>query len=222
MHKITLVCSVHGENGLCNIGELLKILDALDPNVIFEEIRPQDFDSYYKHGTRWILETRAVAQYIKNKPVKQIPVDNYTLPENLFEIVQKIGAIVEQGNIEYQSLQGERDRNVSQYGFCYLNSIACEETNAKIIKIEEETIVATGDQVLISGLEMWAEFMLRRECQMINNIYDYCRDNTFNKGIFLVGAGHRASIRKEIERRIKEEEELIEWNFYSRPGINIV
>ena len=48
MHKITLVCSSHHEHGHCNAGELLKILQEIEPEVFFEEIRPSDFDSYYK------------------------------------------------------------------------------------------------------------------------------------------------------------------------------
>ena len=34
MRKITLVCSSHREKGLCNAQELLRILRAIDPEVI--------------------------------------------------------------------------------------------------------------------------------------------------------------------------------------------
>jgi len=34
MHKITLVASAHRESGLCNAEELLKILRAIEPDVI--------------------------------------------------------------------------------------------------------------------------------------------------------------------------------------------
>jgi hypothetical protein len=48
MHKITLVCSIHRENGLCNAEELLKILRTIEPEVVFEEMRPSDFASYLR------------------------------------------------------------------------------------------------------------------------------------------------------------------------------
>jgi hypothetical protein len=50
MHKITLVCSAHRQNALCNAEELLRILRAIEPETIFEELRPSEFDLYYKHG----------------------------------------------------------------------------------------------------------------------------------------------------------------------------
>ena len=42
--KIAIVCSVHREIGRCNAFELLKVLQELKPDVMFEEVAPTMFD----------------------------------------------------------------------------------------------------------------------------------------------------------------------------------
>src|SRR4051812_17470685 len=89
MHRITLVCSAHRENGLCNAGELLKILRVIDPEAVFEEIRPSDLDSYYKHGTKWNLEAQALTRYREFKSFQRVPVDRYDMPEKLIAEIKR-------------------------------------------------------------------------------------------------------------------------------------
>lgn len=215
MHKITLVCSVHHENGLCNAGELLEILRAIEPDVVFEEVRPSDFDSYYK--TNWSLEARALTKYRDYKLPRQIPVDRYDMPAHLVletkREVDRVFDYVEQASREYRLLNEENDKSVHQYGFRYLNSVACTTRMARISEIEEKTIIGTGDQGLIRGLERWRQFIQKREREMIGNIYEYCRENIFDTGVFLVGAAHKTGVVKEIEKYDSTDAELIDWNF---------
>ena len=44
---ITLVCTVHNENGAANASNLFRLLERICPEVIFLEVPPNDFDSYY-------------------------------------------------------------------------------------------------------------------------------------------------------------------------------
>ena len=44
MYNITLVCTRHEELGACNSHEMHKILETINPEVIFEEIPPSFFD----------------------------------------------------------------------------------------------------------------------------------------------------------------------------------
>src|SRR5271168_1722815 len=97
MHKITLVCSSHRENGFCNAGELLKILRAFEPEIIFEEVRPSDFDSYNK----WSLEGHALTKYREFKSFQRVPVDKYDMPRDLFAETQRVLDRVEQTSREY-------------------------------------------------------------------------------------------------------------------------
>jgi len=215
MRKITLVCSGHGHNGLCNAGELLEILRAIEPDVVFEEMLPSDFDSYYKHRSKSHVESQAITWYRELKSFQQVPVDRYDMPEGLLAEFRKgvdcVFDRVEQTSQEYRELNEDRNRAVNQFGFKYLNSVAFTKMMARIFEIEEKTIIATGDQRLIRGLERWRDANQKREIEMIDNIYQYCRENVFNTGVFLVGADHKTGIVKEIEKHASMEADLISW-----------
>src|SRR4051812_4501251 len=125
MHKITLVCSVHRENGLCNARELLRILQAIGPEVIFEEIRPSDFDAYCKRGTATLVEAQAIAMYLESKPLQRVPVDLYDMPENILAERRKFQLFsdyVGQTSDEYRRVSEGIDERVHHHGFGYLNS----------------------------------------------------------------------------------------------------
>ena len=217
MHKITLVCSAHRENGLCNPGELLKILRAIGPEAVFEEIRPSDFESYCKHGTKSRLEAQAITRYLEFKSFRRVPVDRYDIPEELIaEIKREFDRVfdyVEQTSREYRLLTDENDKSVRQYGFSYLNSFDFATVRSRIYEIEEKTIDESGDQGLIRGLERWRHLIQRREREMVGVIHEYCRENVFDTGVFLVGAANKTGIVKEIENYAGTDAYLIDWNF---------
>jgi len=150
MHKITLICSTHRDNGLCNSGELLKIFRAIEPEVVFEEIRPSDFDLYCKHGARSRLEGRAIERYLEFKLIRRVPVDRYDTPENqLAELMGQFDSVfdyVEQTSREYQFLSEGNDLSVRQFGFGYLNSIVFSEVETRMSEIQEMTINQSNDQ----------------------------------------------------------------------------
>src|SRR5690349_1901051 len=102
MHKITLVCSAHRENGRCNTEELLEILLAIEPAVVFHEIRLSD---------QWSLEAQALARYREFNSSQQVHVDRYELPVNsLTEIkrdVDRVFDCVAQRSEEYGLLERE-------------------------------------------------------------------------------------------------------------------
>jgi hypothetical protein len=210
MHKITLVCSSHRENGFCNAGELLKILRAIEPETIFEEVRPADFDSYNKRS----LEGHAVAKYRGFKSFQRVPVDRYDMPPDLFVETQRVLDCVEQTSHEYLVLREESDNATHLCGFTYLNSAAFAKVRTRMSEIEEKTINETADQGLIRALERWRHVIRSREREMISVIYEYCRGNAFDTGVFLVGAAHKMGIAKVIEHYSSAEADLIEWKFY--------
>ena len=214
MHKITLVCSVHRENGHCNAEELLKILREIEPETVFEEWRPSEFDFYYEHGS---VEAHAIAKYREFKLFQPVPVDRYDMPENLLaEIKRDFDCVLDcvaRASQEYRLLDEENDKSAYQYGFSYLNSVAFATKTARMSEIEETIVRGTGDQELIRGLERWRHFIQRRELEMVGNIYEYCRKNVFDTGVFLVGAAHKTGIVKEIEEHASTEADLINWKF---------
>jgi hypothetical protein len=207
MHKITLVASAHRESGLCNAEELLKILRAIEPDTIFEESRPSELDSYRP------LEVQAITKYRDSKVFQRVPVDRYAIPANFVAETQRVFDCVKQTSQEYLVLDEEHSNTVYRYGFEYLNSSACATVMARLSEIEEKTIIGTRDAELIRGLERWRDAIQRREREMIGNIYEYCRENVFDTGVFLVGAAHKTAIVKEIETHVSTKAVLVNWNF---------
>src|SRR5262249_55822863 len=152
---------------------------------------------------------RAITKYRESKLFQRVPVDRYDMPENLFAETQRVFDCVAQTSQEYLTLTEEHDSRVYRYGFKYLNSVACATMMARLSEIEEKTIIGTRDQRLIRGLEEWRQAIRRRELAMIGNIYEYCRENVFDIGVFVVGAAHKTAIVKEVEKNASTEAVLI-------------
>lgn len=214
MHKITLVCSAHRENGHCNAEELLKILRAIEPETVFEEMLPSQFDLYYAHGS---VEAHAIARYRAFKKFESVPVDRYDIAENLLAAIKRdfdrVFDCVARASQEYRLLEEESDERVQENGFRYLNSAAFAQKSERMCEIEDTIVAESGDPDLIRGLEKWRNLIQRREAAMVSNIYDYCRRNVFETGVFLVGAAHKTDIVKKIQECASMEAGLIEWKF---------
>jgi hypothetical protein len=207
MRKITLVCSSHRENGLCNAQELLRLLRAIDPDVIFEEVRQSDFAFYNTRS----LEGQAATRLFAFKSFQRVPVDRYEMPPNFRALTDAVLDFVEQASHEYRLRQDQRDNAAQLNGFAYLNSAAFANLMSRISAIEEETIKSAGNPQLVLALATWRQVMQRREKAMVDNIYRYCRENIFDTGVFLVGAAHRSGIVKAIEELSHADADLIQW-----------
>ena len=198
MGRITLVCTVHNERGLCNENELLRILEAIGPEVIFEEIRPSDFQSYYADKSKHTLEMRTVGRYLKRKTGRQVPVDDFVIPEGFRRDLDILFDYVESNNIEYSELIAERDQKTHHLGFRYLNSPEFKALSKNVCESFEKFIAKSGRDDLKKSLLTWNDMMRRRENSMLKNIYDFCRNSPFTEGMFLVGAGHMSSVCENI------------------------
>jgi len=81
--NITLISSFHKIHGNCNPAELYKIIERLQPYVIFEELSTNCFEiiysPYYQPET---IEAITIKQYLQKYPIKHFPVDNYPIHEN--------------------------------------------------------------------------------------------------------------------------------------------
>lgn len=214
MRNITLVCSGHGENGLCNADELLRILRAIGPEVIFQEARAPDFDFLYARGS---VEAHAITRYREFKQFLCVPVDRYDIPASHLAYMKTqidyLFAYVEKSSAEYRALHEENAKCVGARGFSYLNSETFSATSTRLSEIEDETIKGSGNAELIAILDGWRQLTHRREVEMVRGVYGHCRDNVFETGVFLVGAAHRKAIVKQVERYSSAKADLIEWNF---------
>lgn len=204
MHKMTLVCSVHNAIGTCNVEQLVKILREIEPEVVFQEVRSSQEKS---------LEALAVAEYCKFKLCNQVHVDDLNLPSDAFETKHHLDSgfdYVAECSEEYQLLKYENITRTSQYGFSYLNSVDSVQAIARMEEVEDEIMGGKA----ADALRWWRQFMYDREVEMMRTIYSHCRKHAFDTGVFLVGAGHRTGIAKQIDSFSEREPDLIAWNFY--------
>jgi len=208
MRKVMLICSLHRENGLCNVGELLKILRAVDPDVVFGEVSQSDINFYDPRS----LEHQAVTRLRTLKPsCERVPVDRYDIPPTFRAITDAVFDFVEEASLEYQQLLEQRHHATNLKGFAYLNSFAFTQVMTRMSEMEEKAIKQSENQDLIRGLATWRQVMHGRERAMVESIYRYCKENMFDKGVFLVGAAHRSGVVKAIEESSNAGEDMIEW-----------
>jgi hypothetical protein len=201
---ITLIGTVHNERGLCNEYELLQILEAVRPQVVFEETRPIDFGSFHT------LETRAVGRYSTKCPIKRVPVDAFQAPATLRRDVDALFERAE-SNVEYVALLNEKSQKTFQEGFPYLNSPEFEWLSNRSRVMFERVVAASGDEHLKRTLSTWNDLLRQREEAMLENIYAFCRTNLFTNGTFLIGAEHLPAMAKRIDACLKAEANIVNW-----------
>ncbi|MCG9880409.1 MAG: hypothetical protein MH472_07410 [Bacteroidia bacterium] len=204
-----LISTRHESLGKCNSDELCHIIEQINPNVIFEEIPPSNFDEYYKHKSRQNLESNAIKRYILNNKIKQIPVDSNNIPSDEFfksleKLHKKVEGLIDYNGFNYRKLTDRNQLKTDQFGFKYLNSIECINTNKGIYESIENGLQTIKDEALIQTFNLWKEINSSRENIMLQNIYKYSEAHSYDRAIFLLGAAHRESfIEKTKENNLK-------------------
>lgn len=214
MRNITIVFTAHGEMGLCCGHELLKILEAIDPEIVFEESRAADHESFYKDESKHTLEMSVLTEYRTSKSILQVPVDNFVILEGFKAGADELFDYVESNSKEYQEAFINIVRMRVLHGFPYLNSPKYLEMQNEADELFEAAVFASGSD-RIKGLFLdWHGLLRRRELAMLNGIYDFSRNNLFSRGVFLVGCGHMSYFMKLIEMRTETEPGLINWRIH--------
>ena len=222
MYNLTLFCTRHGEAGNCNIFELYKIIVELKPEIIFEEIPPCLFEEHYQNVPKDKLESNAIKLYMTDHNINHIPVDlDIIMPQSFWDNHRYMFNKIEKISSEFCKLCDYDSQYVRQYGFNYLNSIYSDHNNKDKYKEMEATLNKLNDSKLFEIFVSWNKIIEKRENEMIKNIYNYCRENTFERGIFFIGAAHRESIIEKIKKIVEIEELEIKWNYFEYGNNNI-
>lgn len=216
MRRVTLVCTAHKANGRCNEDELLKILLAINPDVIFEELRPADSEAWYRDKSRHTLEMRAIVEYLKVREARQVPVDEYEVAEEELLKFRTLEEFVKSRGLEYVELFDEMCRLEYEIGFSYLNSEACISSLGRSESLYRDTVLKYGNDAAQRVLLMEKEFKRQRDSSMLENILRFAEKHEFSEGVFLVGAGHMLGLLEGIERRKERWANLLTWSFWNR------
>ncbi len=213
MFDITLICTQHDEKGACNFNQLYQIVERIQPNVIFEELPPSALEDFYVNKTRTNLETKTIIAYLEEHQIKHIPVD-LDLELELSSFIEQNGKLhrrVENNSYDYQYLVDCNLKYTSQYGFRYLNSEYSIKNWAETYDVIEKTLEKLNDDKLFQIYKHWNEVIEKREQEMIRNIYQYCHDFVFERGLFFIGAAHRKSMIEKIKVQFKDSN--VTWHY---------
>lgn len=215
MHKVTLVSTEHRESGKCNSEELIKILESINPDIIFEEETDDEkFYKYYNEENIFnSLEVKSIKKYLRNHDVKHIPIDlktnfNYKEWDYMFDTFKKYNV--------YKQILKEHCILRDNDGFAYLNSEKCTELFDKMKATERQLIEFSGlnKNELLRIYNSFNKEHVNRENAMLLNIYNYSKENQFNQAVFLIGYAHRKSMIEKITAYEPSENFKIHWTFY--------
>ena len=218
MHNITLIFTRHKENGCCNSIELHEIIKSISPEIIFEELSYLNYQKCYIENSLITLETLAIKRYLHSHNIEHIPVDTFALPQSydddidyMYDRIFNNFAIA-----ECHMLRNLLDKQSSlefQYGFEFLNSNQNNELFSEINSLKEAILTILNNDKLFRINKLEKEVLEKRENEIIDNICNYSKEHQYSQAIQFIGAGHRESIMKKIERFNSPEK--LKWIFYS-------
>lgn len=211
--NITLISSFHKIHGNCNPEELYKIIEHLQPDVIFEELSTNGFEiiylPYYQPET---IEVITIKQYLQKYPIKHFPIDNYQVCENDLLSDAKI---IWDNSKEYRELWNKKLNKIKESGYYFLNSDECTIIIDNLFKIEEQVLTETNNLNLLREHNSEKLLSDKRELEMLKSIYNIATQNPFDNSVFICGAEHREGIRNKIKEFETTEKIRIKWTFFN-------
>jgi hypothetical protein len=206
INRITLISTVHKEIGKCNSDELYKIIESINPDVIFLEALKENYTNYDKilfsqFGVyKERLELKTIQTYSQNHTFEYVPVLDIGLSD---EFETKIKIVSE--NKDCQKLLDNYTYLEINGGFEFLNSkksIVLQDEMRELENriIDNDTIL----QKVNASIDTYENSMLR-------NIYSFCKEKSFNMAVFMCGAAHR----KSIIEKIKNLDIKLNWTLYN-------
>lgn len=232
MYNITLVGTIHSESGQCNSDELYKILEGINPEVIFDELPVHFAEMYFSdsfelycankslqiHPAPTVpLEVKCIKKYMQNHSIEIVPVD-IDIRKKMTKHQQEFFSLFQIffRNEEYIKLDAEKDALIASEDFRFLNS---DKFSAFLEKKEvmEKSLIESDSQRerLLEIYKLFhAENCDNRENEMLKNIYNYSKANPYNQAVFFVGAQHKKSLMGKIEAFEKDSGVKLNWTMY--------
>lgn len=213
-YNIKIICSFHTEIGKCNPAELYRIIENIRPEVIFEELPINIYQSIYSgQKPPQTVESKAVLAYSNNYIVKHFPVDTYNFDINeLFSDYE----FIMRHSTEYIELFNKLIATVGNLGYDFLNSEKCTTLLSKLKSLELKVLTENSNKELLISYKNEKDIHEKRETEMIKNIINYTFNNPFNNAILICGTDHKEGLLKKIEEYSIEHNSQVNWSVYSR------
>lgn len=209
MHNVTFISTVHKEIGKSNADELCGILEKIGPEVVFLEALENTYSKYDENLFTSIgvfhkkLELKAIQKYSGSSPIEYVPVLDIGLANSWDK---KYSQVCE--NIQLQKMIDDFNNLASLNGFQFLNSLKSIDLQEQMRMLENHLLNDTElNEIVNQDIEAY-------ENSMMKNIYSFCRNNQFDKAVFLCGVAHRGSIIEKTGSFNSKEEIDLNWVIY--------
>lgn len=174
------------------------------------EAPPNALDRYFDPATGANLESDAVRQYGDRNHVELVAVDRDTPEDDFFTDSRYLLERIEGVSNDYRRLVTWHKNYVRDYGFAYLNSEQCSNLWAELYAKMLTAVRTIGEPRVTELYELWTTTIELRDKEMMKNVFQYCSETSFERGVFLVGARHRQSI---IDKSKEQRGDDIQWDF---------
>lgn len=149
--------------------------------------------------------------------IKRIPVDTDNIPlESFFQdhknVLEQIEQLEDSNGYNYRHFTDKHRELVEKHGFQYLNSNDCIKINDEINNAIENGLKKLNNKKLFLSYQLWKDVNDRREHEMLQNIYKYSRENSYERATFTIGSGHGKSIIQKTEEYETKETSKLNWN----------
>lgn len=217
---------MHQECGLCTSKALYEIIQQIKPQVIFEELSIHNYIKSYEHEELITMETDAIKMYLLNNVVEHIPVDTFEYPKKYDDDLDYLYNRMFNGGTReshsFRRLIDNRNDLLIKHGFSFLNSDYQDQWSAIFNRLKNEFLQIRNEERLLRIDMANSDTIENRENEMLNNIYHYCEQYTFETALFFIGSGHRITIMPKIRKRLEQNEQEITWKFFEDlySGIN--
>jgi hypothetical protein len=208
MKNITVIFTVHKDNGAANAQALLEVLERLNPEVVFLEFPEKEIESYTSLSG---LENRAIAMHLEKAHPKLVPIDNITPKPDDLHLYNTLFDFLDANSSNVSiNMQMEVAGLIRSNGLEYLNSNKYIMAQSELEDHEAKIVSMLGDSEIKRIYRKWRSVNSEREQGMIDNIFSYCEDCETINAVFLVGAAHRRALEERIAERFYSMAD-IEW-----------
>ncbi|MCA9381361.1 hypothetical protein KC678_03790 [Candidatus Dojkabacteria bacterium] len=212
MSTIIVLGTAHSEGGACTSEELYKIIQEINPEVVFCEFSVEKLPLYMKRTDVTTPEMEVVKRIIREKSIEIVPVDVNEDPfdkrlEEMFSLFKRKMKV-------YTNASNMILNETYSNGFTFLNSVKCDKIFRDKNSMEKFFVDKVKYKELSDFYSDWLKWNDLRENQWINLIYDYFENYKSKKAILLVGANHRYRLMDKIKNIYSKNEHGIDWNFF--------
>lgn len=209
MYNITVICTIHSEVGKCNVNELYKLIEMVQPDVIFEELSTMAYKRCYVIQNLFTLESGAIKKYLQKHRIIHLPVVG---SEIVNEMEEKLNHLIRYAG--YTQLIDNLISLEENYGFQFLNSKESIQLFERI-KAFENVILNQSNNDTKLLFEKVDKIVDKYENEIIRNVYFYSKRHHYNQAILFIGAAHKKSIMQKVEEFNTNEDLKLNWSFYN-------